>query len=84
MAEMIEREASSIAEYLQRVKEIRSEWNPRRTETEELWFRDVSKRSHTLLPAAYRPEAEVYGFDETALFETFVMQGAERARFLYG
>lgn len=72
---MIERRASSIAEYLRRIKEIRSTWNPRRTEAEELWFRGVSKRPHALLPAVYRPKAKAYNFDETTLFETFVTQG---------
>jgi hypothetical protein len=76
---MIERRVSSIAEYLRRIREIRSAWNPSRTEAEELWFRGVSKRTHALLPGAYRPSAKEYNFDETSLFETFVTQGIAMA-----
>jgi hypothetical protein len=75
MDKTIEKEACSIADYLQRIKEIRCEWNPFRSEAEELWYRGVSKKAHFLVPGAYRAEAEAYGYDETTLLETFRMQG---------
>ena len=68
---MLELQASSLAEVLQAVKEIRSKWGTDLAQAEEIWFRGNSARAYPLLPGLYRDSTEKYQFDEMTLFERF-------------
>lgn len=66
---LIER-ARSIGDVLDAVRKIDRVWE-KQTGDYELWFRGVSRYSHSLVPAWYRPETERNDYDEETLFESF-------------
>lgn len=73
---IVEKRASSLAEFIERVKEIREAWNPGQKDPEELWYRGQSRRDHVLIPGLYRPESLKAKFDEETLLERFKAQAA--------
>lgn len=66
--------ATTIAELLDTIRNLRRFWNPTRGE-EELWFRGAD-RPYPLLPSLYRPVEQSCGFHEISLLESFKALGA--------
>jgi hypothetical protein len=68
--------ATSVGSVLRAVKEIEAKWEPDPSSPQELWFRGVTKKTHSLLPQLYRPLDDGSFYPEEDLFESFKAQAA--------
>jgi hypothetical protein len=68
---IIERQAGSLAELFNSVREIRNSWNPERDQPEEIWFRGQARRRYKLAPGLYRDHVADLGYDEPTIVRAF-------------
>ena len=68
--------AATLTEYFSHVRDIRTTWNPTRSNPEEIWFRGHSRRSYKLLPGLCRDDARDAGYEEEDLLERFKVLAA--------
>ncbi|MCJ7635527.1 FRG domain-containing protein [Candidatus Bathyarchaeota archaeon] len=76
---MINEDAQSVKEVLDKVTSIARNWYTTPTTSSELWFRGQSKARYNLLPGLYRPTSAIFNYDEDDLFERFKARGSAYA-----
>jgi len=68
---MLEENAGSVGELIDKTQSIASVWRPDIIDPQELWFRGQPRKSFELLPGVYRTNVQRYHFDEASLFVRF-------------
>lgn len=73
------KQASSMGEIFAAIADIRREWNPTASNSEELWFRGQAKSHYKLEPGLYRSSIKHFDYDEYSLMMLFKNWGASFA-----
>jgi hypothetical protein len=68
---IIETQASSIGELIERVRETTKQFKKDPEAREEIWFRGQSSCDWTLIPNLYRPDTQRFNYHEPTLHDRF-------------